>query len=57
MVEYLYQHDAALLCWDMLESPSQLREIPNPIPAAVPVHVHEILIPYMGMPILDNASF
>jgi kynurenine formamidase len=56
-VEYLYRHDAALLCWDMLESPSQLREIPNPIPAAVPVHVHEILLPYMGMPILDNASF
>lgn len=54
-VEFLYETDAALVVWDLLESgatgmPSRLREGMDAIP------MHEICIPFMGMPMLDNAD-
>lgn len=54
-VEFLHQTDAAVLVWDLLESggtglPSRLREGMDAIP------MHEIAIPFMGMPMLDNAD-
>jgi hypothetical protein len=30
--------------------------ITNPMPITVPMHVHHIVLPYMGMPIIDNAE-
>jgi kynurenine formamidase len=54
-VEFLYETDAALVVWDLLESgatgmPSRLRAGMDAIP------MHEICIPFMGMPMLDNAD-
>ena len=54
-VEFLHATDAALVIWDLLESggtglPSRLREGGEAIP------LHEIAIPFMGMPLVDNAD-
>jgi kynurenine formamidase len=54
-VEFLYETDASVVVWDLLESgstgiPSRLREGMDAIP------MHEICIPFMGMPMLDNAD-
>jgi len=56
-LEYLHAVDAALLCWDFLDAPEADQGIPNPLPIDTPVHVHCIAIPYMGMPLVDNANF
>ena len=55
--EFLYDTDAAVLCWDMLDAPTGDQGIPNPIDIETPVHVHCVTIPVMGMPLLDNADF
>jgi kynurenine formamidase len=55
-VEFLYETSAALLCWDFQDAPIADQGIPNPLPIPVPLHVHHIVIPYMGMPIIDNAD-
>jgi len=54
--EFLHETDAAMLCWDMLEAPTEDQGVANPMPIEVPVHVHCIAIPVMGMPLLDNAD-
>ena len=51
------RHEASMLVWDMQDAPIADQGIPNPRGLAMPLHVHPILIPYMGMPILDNADF
>ena len=56
-IEYLAEHEASMLVWDMQDAPIADQGIPNPRPIAVPLHVHTVVIPYMGMPILDNADF
>ncbi len=56
-VEFLYETEAALLCWDFQDAPTADQGIPNPGGIPVPLHVHHILLPYMGMPIIDNADF
>ena len=56
-IEYLAEHEASMLVWDMQDAPIADQGIPNPRPIAVPLHVHAVVIPYMGMPILDNADF
>tara|TARA_Y100000588_G_scaffold384438_1_gene475689 strand:- start:1614 stop:2543 length:930 start_codon:yes stop_codon:yes gene_type:complete len=48
-IEFLYDTDAALLGWDLQEAGNQ--EEYGRIP------IHEVLIPHMGMPIVDNANF
>jgi kynurenine formamidase len=56
-VEFLYQHDVALLLWDFQDAPTSDQGIPNPSPrSSMALHVHHILLPYMGMPIVDNAD-
>jgi len=55
--EFLYETDAAMLCWDMLDAPTVDQGLPNPIDIETPVHVHCVTIPIMGMPLLDNADF
>jgi len=56
-VEFLYETDASLLCWDWQDAPTdQQGGVPNPAPYAIPLHVHHMVIPYMGMPIIDNAD-
>lgn len=55
--EFLYETNAAMLCWDMLEAPAVDQGVPNPMDVEVPVHVHCIAIPIMGLPLLDNADF
>lgn len=49
VLEYLYDHDAALLGWDLQEAGD------HGLPARIPVH--EVAIPHMGLPLLDNANF
>ena len=47
-IEFLYETDASLLGWDLQEAnPQELPRLP----------IHSIVIPYMGMPLLDNANF
>ena len=56
-VEYLYEHEASLLVWDFQDAPTADQGIPNPSPQSpMALHVHHILLPYMGMPIIDNAD-
>jgi kynurenine formamidase len=50
-LEFLYEHDAALLGWDLMEAPGQDAYGAPALP------IHSIAIPYMGMPLLDNANF
>lgn len=49
VIEYLYEHNAALMGWDLQEAGG------HPYPARIPIH--NIVIPHMGMPLLDNANF
>lgn len=49
-MEFLYAHDAALLCWDLMEAPGQDALQAPSLP------IHFVAIPYMGMPLLDNAD-
>lgn len=49
VLEYLHAHDAALLGWDLQEAGG------HGLPARIPVH--EVAIPHMGLPLLDNANF
>ncbi|MSQ36101.1 MAG: cyclase family protein [Dehalococcoidia bacterium] len=57
-LEFLHATDAALLAWDLLDAGEQ--EYPGTLrfgagrPVAMPIH--EIAIPYLGMPLLDNAD-
>lgn len=49
VLEFLHAHDAALLGWDLQEAADQ--GLPGRIP------IHEVAIPHMGLPLLDNANF
>ncbi len=43
--------------WDFQDAPTSDQEIPNPSPRSpMALHVHHILLPYIGMPIVDNAD-
>jgi hypothetical protein len=48
--------DAALLLWDWQAAPTEQQGLPNPVPIDHPLHVHNVALPYMGMPIVDNAD-
>lgn len=50
-LEFFYDTDTALLGWDLMEAPA---EDQNQAPV-MPIHM--IGIPYMGLPLLDNADF
>ena len=50
-LEFLHAHDAALLGWDLMEAPGQDAYGAPSLP------IHSIAIPYMGLPLLDNANF
>ena len=54
--EFLFESDAALLVWDLLDAPTPDQGIPNTLPIETPLHLHQLLIPYMGMPLLDNVD-
>ena len=57
-IEFLADTEAAMLVWDMQDAPNADQGIPNPSPVVdIALHVHHILLPYMGMPILDNGDF
>ncbi|MEE2884282.1 MAG: cyclase family protein [Chloroflexota bacterium] len=51
ILEYLFDTDAALLGWDLQEAGH------HPYDYASATPIHEVAIPHMGMPILDNANF
>lgn len=51
IIEFLHDANAALLGWDLMESAGQ-EEYGTPIGP-----IHCFAIPYMGMPLLDNANF
>ena len=50
-MEFLFEHDAALLGWDLMEAPGQEAYGAPALP------IHSIAIPYMGLTLLDNADF
>lgn len=56
-IEFLYETEASCLTWDFQDAPQDDQGIPNPLPIRIALHVHHILLPYMGMPIIDNADF
>ena len=57
-IEFLYDTNAALLSWDMMEAPGQDAVIPNPLTTTPTMtHIHALINPYMGMPMVDNAYF
>ena len=51
IIEYLYDTNAALMGWDLQESGHRDYDYPARIP------IHQVVIPYMGLPLLDNANF
>lgn len=56
-IEFLHETDAALLVWDLLDAGSQ--GYPGAFQfdgRSVGIPLHEIAIPYLGMPLLDNAD-
>lgn len=54
-LEFLYDTDAALLGWDFLEASNQGYPAPfDADPRSTPVH--EIALPHMGLPLLDNMA-
>ncbi len=50
-LEFLYDTNAALLGWDLMEAAGQEEYGAPSLP------IHSIAIPYMGLPLLDNATF
>ena len=57
-VEFLHEHRRRRCsCGTCRTRRRPIRGSPNPKGLPVPLHVHQILLPYMGMPILDNADF
>jgi kynurenine formamidase len=48
-LEFLYEHDAAILVWDLQDAGEQGYDQPGG------GAIHYIALPYMGMPLLDNA--
>ena len=50
VLEFLYEYDASLLGWDLMEAPGQEQY------GAMIGPIHQVAIPYMGMPLLDNAD-
>jgi kynurenine formamidase len=55
-VEFLAETEASMLVWDWLDAPTEQQGLPNPFPGEFALHVHSIVLPYMGMPIVDNAD-
>jgi kynurenine formamidase len=58
-IEFLYETDASLLLWDMMDAPTSDQGIPNPSPNPdfpIALHVHHIVLPYMGMPMVDSVD-
>lgn len=56
VLEFLYDTDASLLCWDLLDAPTADQGLDNPSAGPTPLHLHAVAIPYMGLPLLDNAD-
>jgi kynurenine formamidase len=50
-LEFLYEREASLLGWDLMETAGQEHYRAPSLP------IHSIAIPYMGLPLLDNANF
>jgi kynurenine formamidase len=58
VAEFLHKHEAALVVWDWLDAPAADQGLPR-IGAGGPdvqLHVHDIVLPYMGLPLVDNAD-
>ena len=50
-LEFFYDTNSALLGWDLMEAPAQDQHGVPTMP------IHMIGLPYMGLPLLDNADF
>ena len=51
IIEYLYDTNASILGWDLQEAGNMAYDYSARIP------IHEVVIPHMGLPLLDNANF
>jgi kynurenine formamidase len=50
VLEFLWQTEAALLVWDLMEAPGQADYHAPALP------IHTVALPYMGLPLVDNAD-
>ena len=48
-IEFLYEYNASILVWDLQEAAGQGFEGSGGA-------IHQIALPYMGLPLLDNAN-
>jgi kynurenine formamidase len=57
-LEFFYSTDAALVIWDFQDAPESDQGLPNPTEHDIPIalHIHAIALPYMGLPLVDNAN-
>lgn len=57
-LEFMHETDASILVWDLLDAggPHDPSVDPFTQPVLTMAPVHAIAIPYMGMPLLDNAD-
>jgi len=56
-IEFLADTEAALLAWDLQDAPNADQGLAPIIPGVdISLHVHHIVLPYMGMPIVDNCE-
>ena len=63
VVEELLEHGGALVgehtaddLRAVVEAPIADQGLANPLDIPVALHIHSIAIPYMGLPLLDNAQ-
>ena len=56
-IEFLADTEAGLLAWDLQDAPNADQGLTPIIPGVdIALHVHHIVLPYMGMPIVDNCE-
>lgn len=58
VLEFLHETEASVLIWDFQDAPESDQGIPNPFDVPIPIamHVHAIALPFMGLPLIDNAQ-
>ena len=57
VVEFLHEHEASLVLWDWLDAPAADQGLPRIGGGGdFQLHVHDLVLPYMGLPLVDNAE-
>jgi hypothetical protein len=56
VLEFLHATEAALLLWDWIDAPADEQGLPALSTHGFPMHLHDIALPFMGLPLVDNAE-